>query len=65
MKVSKAVEILKKYDQDSQIIIAWWDKDTFEEVSQDDWDNSCEWVEDMMDWSYTHDELLNLFDSGD
>lgn len=35
MKVSKALELLKHYKPDDEIIIEWWDAENFELVDKD------------------------------
>jgi len=57
MKVKQAIQALQNYDPDAEIIIAWWDKEAFPEASQDNWDGSCDWVMDKMDWSGAHEEI--------
>jgi hypothetical protein len=39
MKVSEAIEFLKAYDQDEEILIAWWDRETTDhnDISVEEW----------------------------
>ncbi len=63
MTVDEAIKLLRSsYPNypDEEIIIAWWDKEAFPEVSHDNWDESCDWVMDKMDWSHSHDDISQL-----
>ena len=61
MTVDEAIKVLRSsYSNDEEIIIAWWDKEAFPEVSQDNWDGSCDSVMDDMDWSHSHDDISGL-----
>ena len=60
MTVDEAIRTLQTYPNDEKIIIAWWDKEAFPEISQAVWDRSCAMVMDYMDWSDTHDDISQL-----
>ena len=66
MTVDEAIKVLRSsYPNDEEIIIAWWDKGAFPEVSQDNWDGLCDWVMDEMDWSHSHDDISQLLQTGE
>jgi hypothetical protein len=39
MKVSKAIEYLKDYDPNDELLIAWWDRETtgHDDISVEEW----------------------------
>jgi len=56
MKVSKAIEQLKEYNSDDEIVIMYWAKDLFDDDFQEDnpiskelWDECVEAVENSKD----------------
>ena len=66
MTVDEAIKVLRSsYPNNEEIIIAWWDKEAFPEVSQDNWGGSCDWVMDKMDWSHAHDDISQLLQTGE
>ena len=59
MKVSKAIEQLKEYNSDDEIVIMYWAKDLFDDDFQEDspiskelWDECVETVENSKDLDY-------------
>jgi len=50
MKVSEAIEELKKLNQDDDVIIAWWDNNAWPDVSKDKWPGLCDEVEYSNGW---------------
>ena len=63
MKVSEAIKYLQRYDDDEELIIAWWDKAYFEHLSDEQWDEYCDDVEQKMDWSMAYDTMDFMFES--
>ena len=60
MKVRDAVKQLTELDQDSDIVLAWWEHDMFPEVKADNWADVAEMLEDRMEWSYPHEQMADL-----
>ena len=60
MKVKEIIEHLKKYDEDDSVVIAWWDRDSFDPDLVNNpslnWESAC-YIMDDIDWSLTHDEI--------
>mgnify|MGYP003653418020 CR=1 FL=1 len=60
MRVGDIIKHLEKYDADDSIVIAWWDRDSFDPDSVHspslDWESACSFM-DAIDWSNIHDEL--------
>ena len=61
MKVKEIIEHLKNnYDEDDSVVIAWWDRDSFDpDLVNDpslDWESACSFMDDI-DWSGIHDEI--------
>ena len=56
MKISEAIRLLQTYKADEDIIIAWWDKDAFED--KEEFSIALE-NEDSIEWSDIHDQLTN------
>jgi hypothetical protein len=42
------------------IVLAWWSADMLARVDNDDWAHIAERVEEEMDWSNTHEDLLEM-----
>ena len=61
MKVKEAIKYLESYDEDEEIIIAWWDKDSFS-IPDEDWDRLAYYVCEKTDWSVAHEALLYMFE---
>jgi hypothetical protein len=63
MRVSEAIKQLQELKPDEEIVIAWWDKETFFPIEEDTtvendlWEKVCDDLEAEFDWSKTHDEL--------
>jgi hypothetical protein len=49
MKVSKAIEYLQSYDQDDELIIAWWDLETtgYDDISVEEWSKMVKIIDRM------------------
>lgn len=59
MQIKEAVKYLKKdYKPDDEIIMAWWDRTMFEDMTDEEWSDAVA-VGDDMDWSRTHEDLTH------
>ncbi len=50
MKVADAIQRLKQYDPDNELIIAWWDSDMIAEefkMAEAEWVKICEKLSDL------------------
>ena len=61
MKVRDAIKYLQGYDDEEELIIAWWDREFFS-MSAEDWDKLAYRVCQKMDWSRTHEDLEFMFE---
>lgn len=39
---------------DEEIVIAWWERNTFPQVKDEDWNEAASVLEGRMDWSNPH-----------
>ena len=62
MKASEAIKYLQGYDDDEELIVAWWDKDAFSHLSDEQWDEYCYDVGQKMDWSRAYETMDFLFE---
>ena len=65
MKVSQAIELLSKLNQDKEIVITWWEQEylDFNGVKDSkDRDYAISLLEDVFDWSFTSQELQETLD---
>lgn len=62
MKASDAIKYLQRYDDDEELIVAWWDRDMFSHLSNEQWDEYCEPVGQKMDWSRAYDTMDFMFE---
>lgn len=60
MKVKDAIRYLQAYDDDEELIMTWWDKESFS-VSDEDWDKLAYHVCQKMDWSGAHEDIEFMF----
>jgi len=64
MKVSDVIKALTEYYKpEDHLAIAWWDFETFgynSDIKKEDWPEICEFLEGEMNWSNTHEHLLDL-----
>lgn len=60
MKVSQAKKLLDTLNDDDDIVVAWWEHDAFDDIPTDKWADVCERVEEVMDWSHTHDDMAYI-----
>ena len=61
MKVRDAIKILQGFEDDEELIVAFWRKEMFSSLSDRDWENHIYSVESDMDWSRPHETLTELF----
>jgi len=66
MKVSKAIEQLKEYNSDDEIVIMYWAKDLFDDdfdednpISKELWDKTVETVENSDDLDYPSSQVYD------
>ena len=57
MKVKEVIKNLEHLNPDSDIIMAWWDKDAFPDVADEDWSYAVDRVDSRMDWSQAHEDI--------
>jgi|TARA_B110000438_G_scaffold31065_1_gene30560 hypothetical protein len=58
MTVKDAIKCLQQnYKLDEELIVAWWDKTFFEDVTEEKWKEAVEVVDHRMDWSSTHEDI--------
>jgi hypothetical protein len=51
---------LAKHDGVENIVLAYWDAQSFEMKEGEEWASLCEQMEDNMDWSGAHDNLSEI-----
>ena len=57
MQVKEAIKLLtEQLHPEEEIIIAWWDRSSFNKMTGDEWSEATE-VGDNMDWSSTQEDL--------
>ena len=56
MLIKDAIKQLKEYNENEEIIIAWWDKDMF--LDLEEFEIALE-NEDTVNWSNIHEQLTN------
>ena len=57
MQVKEAIKLLtEQLHPEEEIVIAWWDRSFFNEMTDDEWSEAAE-VGDNMDWSSTQEDL--------
>jgi hypothetical protein len=57
MKVKEAIKDLEHLDPDADIILAWWKKDAFPDVTDKDWSYAVDRVDSRMDWSQAQEDI--------
>jgi hypothetical protein len=65
VKVKDAIRYLSSMPDDEEIIIAWWeygDGVSWDEITKEQWDAYCSYVERKHDWSYEHEAIADHFD---
>lgn len=61
IEVIEQMQELHKANPDQELIVAWWDREAFSFINQEDWNEKIDFVESKFDWSYTHDALAETF----
>lgn len=56
MKVKDAIKALKELDSEEEIVIAWWERDSFD-LKKKDWNDVISYIDSDFDWSGAHDDL--------
>jgi hypothetical protein len=56
MKIKDAIKELKELDQDEEIIIAWWEKDSFD-LKKKHWNEVVNYIDSDFDWSGAHEDI--------
>tara|TARA_R110002167_G_scaffold26381_1_gene90932 strand:- start:833 stop:1036 length:204 start_codon:yes stop_codon:yes gene_type:complete len=54
MKIRDIIETLSSMNPDEEIVIAWWERNTFPQVKDEDWNEAASVLEGRMDWSNPH-----------
>jgi hypothetical protein len=56
MKVKEAIKQLKELDPNDEIIIAWWEKESFD-LKKKNWNEVVGYIDSDFDWSASQDDL--------
>lgn len=46
---------------DEILIVAYWKRDMFPNVPDEDWEDFAEHLDNKMDWSNTHDQMCDMY----
>lgn len=59
MRVREVMEHLKELNPDQEIIIAWWEEDSFLDccASREQWNREVAQIDNDFDWSFAHEDL--------
>jgi hypothetical protein len=61
MQVKDLIQNLKKYhDPEDHVIVAYWEKDSFDLEEGESWPHIAAIVDSKMDWSNTHDDIAEF-----
>lgn len=61
MTKAEALALIQSLPDDCSIVLAYWDHaDYFPRVARDDWAWLADYIEDKMDWSTAHDQMICL-----
>jgi len=60
MKVKEAIRYLQGMNEDEEIIIAWWDKDCFPDLTEEEWEEHSHVIGQRMDWSRAHETMEEM-----
>ena len=64
MRVKEAKKYLDHYDDDDEIMIAWWDKDmATHDTEEIPWEEQVSIIDNKMDWSGTHEDMGSCIDN--
>jgi hypothetical protein len=66
MNIDDAIHTLQEVKKNGtkNLIIAWWDSECFNRKEGKDWKSICNFVDNNMDWSSTHegvDETIRYY----
>ena len=64
MEVKDAIEILEEEPLNSEIIVAYWTKETIEHyadatLTDEQWSDLCEYGNNYMDWGGVADDIID------
>lgn len=64
MTIEEAIKNLQEAKEAGKknIVIAWWDSESFGQEDNEDWAYLCDMADRKMDWSNAHDDLNSFFD---
>jgi hypothetical protein len=63
MKVKDAIKYLSALPEDEEIIIAWWEWDSFSDIcTEEEWSKAMDGIERWMDWSGDHETIQYLIE---
>ena len=67
MTIESAIKNLEaaKANGVKNIVLAYWDADSFEMEEGEEWAGLSDYMEEVMDWSGTHDDLSRIKDEVD
>jgi len=62
MTIEQAIKQLQEAKKEGvkSIVLSWWSADIFDQLDDDAWYAATEHIEDSMDWSTTHDTMVEL-----
>ena len=64
MRVKEAKKYLDHYDDDDEIVIAWWDIDmATHDIEEIPWEEQVSIIDNKMDWSGTHGDMGSCIDT--
>ena len=63
MRIREAIEQLKKANPEDDIILVYWERDAFPDVTSEEWPYACDVAESKMDWSRTHEDIQLTLES--
>ena len=62
MKVKDAIKALKELDQNEEIVIAWWENESFD-LNKKNWNEVVDYIDSDFDWSGAHEDIGNFIKS--
>jgi len=62
MKVKDAIKLLSELNPDNDIVIVWWDEDSFnpDDVTDENWAKLVSMIDNEMDWSHDQDIMEDM-----
>jgi hypothetical protein len=66
MNINEAIRQLElaKAEGHTDIVFAYWDFHAFDMEKNPDWSAIAEWIEENMDWSEAHDQMVYIIKEG-